>query len=83
MLLLSYPSLKGGIVATINGEQLLRPQSKHWLVLFSAYFAKLHCVPTGERRQLENSGHNPKGFNGAATQRITLSSCNQVSSRIE
>jgi hypothetical protein len=46
-------------------------------------FAKLHCVPAGERRQLASSRHTPEGFNGAVTQRITLSSCNQVSSCIE
>ncbi len=35
--MLSHPLLKGGIVVMINGERLLKPQSKLWLVLLSAY----------------------------------------------
>jgi hypothetical protein len=46
-------------------------------------FAQLHCIPAGERRQLASRHHTPEGFNGAVTQRITLSSYNQVSSCIE
>jgi hypothetical protein len=51
--------------------------------IFICVFAQLHRVPAGERRQLASRDHTPEGFNGAVAQRITLSSCNQVSSCIE
>lgn len=50
--------------------------------IFICVFVQLHCIPAGERRQMASRDYTPEGFNGAVTQRITLSSCNYVSSGV-
>lgn len=44
---------------------------------------KLHCVPTGQRKQLGDGGCHPTGFNGSSTFRHLLTCRSKVPSGVE